>query len=1003
MQAKIVETTTTCTSYCGIAKTRQIYMRNIIFLVSVILFAGTELFAQGYNSANGRNHPELDWQVAETEHFRIMYPKRIEGIENQAAPIAEETYRALSENLDVTFNWKIRIYLSDEDEINNGYAVPFKKGYTNIWVHTNDFSEGWTGREKWLRKVIAHELGHIFHFEAIRTNMGVWQHSIANPLPRFWTEGIAQYQSETWDSQRGDRWLRKAIFDSRPRYNDGMSIENGRLLYASGNSQQRYFTEKYGDSTLVNMLAQRDKFLGLFEYHDFDKAFSEAVDGGYQAFYEDWRKHMNVYYNTMASQMERTDSLGTNELSLPGQVYYDAALSPDDTKIALLSIPSLSRPVRSLYIIQNDSTREATYAGEGQINRDLSWSGDGNRLYYSRLVRGEHSSLLNDIFVLDINNGRETRLTHSRRARYPAEGPGVNQISYITNENGTGNLFLLNTETGREQKITNYDDDTQLLWLMWIPDRESWLFHRFDADGNRNLVLLDYETRTETLIDTGDIDNRKPVLSPDGNQIAYTSLRDEIPNVFLYHLDNETEHRFTNLFTGGEVYGWMAQRDTLASEHLLIRASETKRRDQMYWVPRERTVYQPEISIPKSYSSWRSKQAPEWIPSQIEPDETLIENRYEYNSFQNLTHAGSLLLPYYANRNDWGLFATTNWAEPLGKHAISALGWLSVANPAERSYGVISYLNNQLYPSLFFSLYRLPESARFYGNRFLIEKLTGGEISARFPLDMFERPYQSAFADIRLRHVLADPYGQDHFDDFPRIPAPEKARQTDLKIAWQLKKQRPWRNQAVHPLDGYGVRFSLTGADKILASETRFLTADINTYALLPSIGMHRLYVQGRFQAQWGEALPQNFIGFSRYDNISLNLPAEVPLHLFDEAERVRGYRSFVAGKQVAFGSLEYRVPIIPSLQTHILGVLSFGTTTFSLFSDAGVVWDARQDDGNRETETRWGAGAEVKNSIWLFGIRFSHAVGVARPVQNLFAADDDVDLYYRIKAAIPF
>ena len=46
-----------------------------------------------------------------------MYPERLSGIENEVAPIAEESYAALSKNLNVEFEDKIRIYLSDEDEI----------------------------------------------------------------------------------------------------------------------------------------------------------------------------------------------------------------------------------------------------------------------------------------------------------------------------------------------------------------------------------------------------------------------------------------------------------------------------------------------------------------------------------------------------------------------------------------------------------------------------------------------------------------------------------------------------------------------------------------------------------------------------------------------------------------------------------------------------------------------------------------------------------------------
>lgn len=972
---------------------------RLCVLCSFLLIAADAL-AQGFNAFNGRNHPYLNWQVAETEHFRIVYHDGIEDLIPRAAAIAEESYTALSENLQVTFDKKIPVYLSDQDEIVNGFANPIGKGYTMIWVNLNDYADNWTGREKWLRKVIAHELGHIFHFKAIWSDFGLLNYLFADPLTRHWTEGLAQYQTEYWDSQRGDRWLRKAIFDSRPNFNDGQSLENGRLMYAAGNSQLRYFTEKYGDSTLVDLLSYRDNILGL-EYHDFYSAFDEVADGGYRAFYEDWRKHMNVYYNTLASQMERTDSLDTEAFSLPGQFYFDIAVSPGDSLIAVLSLASLKRPVRSLYIVTNDSTRTATKVAEGEINTDLSWSGDETSLFYSRSNRGDNSSLVNDIYRLDVESGREERITHNRRAKYPVPGPLQNTIGYIVNESGTGNLYLLDMETGEERMITGYIGDVQLIDPLWVESRQSWLIHRFDADGNRNIVLYDPLAARERVLDEGRIDNRNFVLGPDGTRFAYTSLRDEVPNVFVYDMESAEERRITNLFTGAEVYGWIAEPDTVEGERLLIKASETKQRDQAYRINVERDVFEGVWEVPTAYSSWRKKTPPVMLPSIIEPDESLILEKYPYRPFSNITHAATIVLPWFGDSENWGLFGTTGFTEPLGKHMIAGSGLLSFGD-FDNSYGVLSYINNQLYPTLVTSVYKTPGSAYFYGDQFLVEELIGADLAMNLPVDLFEAPYQSGNVFARLRHVLVRPFDRDRFSDSFLTPAPERARQTDLSIGFGVKKQRPWRDNLIHPLDGWGLRTLLTGAEEILGSDVQFATADLSAYTVLPSIGTQRFYVYGRYLQQWGSPLPQDFIGFSRLDNINLNLPGEVPLELFSEADRVRGYRSFIAGNRVAFGTLEYRMPFLPSLNTTLLGLVDLGSTSLTLFSDAGVVWNARFDDGSTGTEKRWGAGAEVKNSVNLFGVRLAHALGIAQPAKRLFI-DQEYDLYYRFRASVAF
>ncbi|MDR9416692.1 MAG: BamA/TamA family outer membrane protein [Gracilimonas sp.] len=970
-------------------------------LLLVLLLFVNEAFTQGFNTTSGRNHPELNWQVAETEHFLIMYPERINGIQDKVAAISEETYTALSHNLDVEFDQKIRIYLSDEDEVNNGFAVPYSRPYTNIWVNLNDYSEIWTGEEKWLRKVVAHELAHIFHFQAVRSPIGLLQYLFANPLPSFWTEGLAQYETEVWDSQRGDRWLRKAIFDDDLNYNSGTSIEDGRLRYALGNAQVRYFTDTYGDTTLASMLAISEKSLGFIEYHDFNEAFSETIDGGYSSFFDEWRKHANIYYNTLAGQMERVDSLKGEEVTFPGDFYFDAAISPNDSLIAVYSLQSMSRPVRRLHIISNDSSQTSTFTTEGRIGADLHWVSD-HKILYSRLVRGKDASLVNDIFEYDLSKKEETRITQNRRAKFPIKTSEKDEIAYIVNEDGTGNLFTKDLKNGKEQRVTNYTGDVQLLWPLWIENEHSFLVHKFDKSGDRNLVLIDPATQKEVVIDRSAIDNRKAILSPDGHKIAYQSLRDNVPNIFIYDLKSGKEHRVTNVFTGAEIFGWGTSSDSTKKEKLLVGASESRKKDHLFLINADRRVERDSIQIPSQYSAWISHRPPVEIPSQINTNKLLISDSYEYNSFKNISHVITLAFPYYSDENNWGLFATTNWTEPLNKHTISAGGLFSIPDPLNNSFGALSYINNQFYPSIAFNLYKSPDNGQFYGDEYLIEEYTGADISVRWPINAFEAPYQNSFWSARMRYYHTTPFAIDRFTDNNEIERPLEASVADIGFSWQLKKERPWKDNKIHPLDGYGLKFDLKASGKILGADVNAITTDLNAYTIQPGLGQHRFYVQGRFQSQWGNALPQNYIGFSRYDNISFMLPSEFPFSFFRNNERVRGYRDFVSGEHVAFGSLEYRIPLIPSLKTELLGVVRFGGVNAALFTDVGIVWNGSSESGKNGTIERWGTGYEFKNELSIFGISVNHAIGFAKKGTELLD-ENEFNVYYKVKASVPF
>ena len=125
-----------------------------------------------------------------------------------------------------------------------------------------------------------------------------------------------------------------------------------------------------------------------------------------------------------------------------------------------------------------------------------------------------------------------------------------------------------------------------------------------------------------------------------------------------------------------------------------------------------------------------------------------------------------------------------------------------------------------------------------------------------------------------------------------------------------------------------------------------------------------------------------------------------------DDAERVRGYRRYAVGTRALFGSVELRAPVVADLQTTVLGLVRFGAVAPALFADAGLVWSGSSLSG---AVRRVGVGAELKNVVSIGGFELLHAVGVATPASRLgrvfvgTVVREDLDLYYRIQAVLPF
>lgn len=971
----------------------------IILILSLSLFiqAGA-VQAQGFSMTNDRNHPELRWMQAETDHFLIMYPEHLAGIEANAAAIAEETYEVLSQNLDVTFSHKIRIYLTDEDEIVNGFAVPLGGFYTNIWVNQNDVAGTWTGQTKWLRKVLAHELAHIFHFQAVKGTFWPLDYIFSDPMPSFWAEGLAQYQTEKWDAFRGDMWLRIAAYDNNLDYLSGQSVWDGSLMYATGNSQLRFFAEQYGDSTLATLLAHRRPALfGLGKTHHFYTAFESVTGESYSTFEDRWRRHMTIYYNTLAGQMERLDSLDSTPMQSPAVMVTDLQYDDAGRNIALVGLTSVVQPVRRLWWIDQENGSRRVL-DDGPVGPHTSWHPDGGWIAYHKVTRGRYGSLQNDLYRVHISTGRREQLTRNRRASFPEWMPD-GRIAFIGSDAGTGNVFLLDITTGEEMQLTGFEGDVQLAGLRRQPGSNRLAFSRFDASGYRDIVILDPGSETWHAVGDPDSDNRMPVWSPDGSKLAYTSLKDQVPNVFVTDPSGDyVSERVTRQFTGATAHSWLPPDSVYSAGRLVIVTTDTKTRNYIYEIDAGSRADDNRIIINPSYTGWTRHKPDNEIPKHIRPDQSLITSNKPYCSWCTIQHTATIPLPYYAGSSDWGPAVISIFNEPLGKHTIIGGLGLSLTDPGGGGFALLSYINRQLAPTITLNLYHRSYNARFYGDDLLVSRYSGGDAGFRLPLDWFTMSYtQSAiggelgiYSTEPTRELTAVPAG---------LKAAEKADETRIRLWFSITQQKPYRFNSLHPLDGFGIRLQITGAGHTLGGDTRYIRPDLRAYRILSGPANHRIYFYGRAIAQYGRSLNQEFFGLTRYGDFSLKLPGLDMDLLYGDGERVRGYNDYVIGNRLLFANMEYRIPVVANLQTRILGFAAFGGVVLAPFLDAGMVWTGTFDY-NRAVK-RAGSGVELKNLMSVGGIQFKHAVGFAQPVRELFG--QDYELYYRIKVAVPF
>ena len=140
-------------------------MKPIKIIIINTLLSFTIISATGAWMMNQRTHGEIKWKTLKTENFDIHYYEKIEKIAHQGATIAEQIRPVLMEQMGIDELPRLSIAFTEEDEILNGFALP--ANYTIIWVDQNDAAL-WSGDEKWLRTVLAHELQHLVYFSTIK-------------------------------------------------------------------------------------------------------------------------------------------------------------------------------------------------------------------------------------------------------------------------------------------------------------------------------------------------------------------------------------------------------------------------------------------------------------------------------------------------------------------------------------------------------------------------------------------------------------------------------------------------------------------------------------------------------------------------------------------------------------------------------------------------------------------------------------------------------------------
>ncbi len=545
------------------------FKERLLILIFVIFFK-IELIGQ-FNEY----HPQVNWFTIETEHFAVHFHEGAERTAKVIAKIAEEIYKPITDFYGYKPE-KVHFVIKDIDDYSNGVTY-FFDNKIEIWAPPLDTDL--RGTHNWLRNVIAHEFTHMvqiqatmkfkrtfpaFYFQVLNYERerrpdvlyGFPNVVISYPtpivnVPAWFAEGTAQYMRnefkyDYWDSHR-DMILRCYVLNDKIlTWNEMTVFEKNSLgneaVYNHGFALVSYIAMRYGEKKLIEINNRlKDKLAFTI-----DEAIYKALGISGIQLYNEWKSFLKEYY-LINTQKIRDNLFEGKILEKEGFGNFFPVFSKDGSKVYYLSNKNEDYFITSLY--EYDLKTNTSKLIQPGINSAISISPGNDKIYYARLTeKNKHFVKIHDLYVYDLTRKKETRLTYGLRANYPTLSPDGKTIAYLSQKDGTLNIFLIDSDGQNNRKLTEFKNGEQIFSLRFSPKGDKIIFD-YSLKDARDIACVDLNGTIQTVLNHPEIDERNPVYL-DSNRIIYSSNEKGIFNLFIYNLVTGEKKQITNVIGG---------------------------------------------------------------------------------------------------------------------------------------------------------------------------------------------------------------------------------------------------------------------------------------------------------------------------------------------------------------------------------------------------------------------------------------------------------------------
>ncbi|MEO0072236.1 MAG: BamA/TamA family outer membrane protein [candidate division WOR-3 bacterium] len=516
--------------------------------------------AQYYFSKNKVQYDDLSFKTYDTEHFTIYFTDGGEILLEFASRYAEEFYKKLAADLGFSIKSKIpliiynshnqfaqtNIILDIIEEAVGGFSELFK----------NRVVVPFDGSYENFRRVIEHEITHIFEFEMFyRARLLNLLTTLSDfNVPLWVMEGFSEFLSNEGSyNVEHETFLRDLILHNRFVSLDRLTDDMGYINYRLGQAFFDYMSQKYDRKKVFDfMQVLRNK-------RNLTQTFRTCFGLEISEFSEQLEEHLKIKYYPQITKRDNFLKIAKVLVDhKKDNSTYNAfpVISPSGTKIALVSDRSGYSDVYVISAIDGrvlkkllKGERSGGFEAFSLLRPAIAWFPDEKALVVVTESQGK-----DELVIVSYPRGRVLK-----RLRFPldalttpAVSPDGSKIVFVGIKNGFADIYLTEINQANLIRLTyDYYDDRDPSFspdgkkIVFVSDRPRTLNWQIGAYRIFELELTGFVSSQNSLYNIApkikEIPNLKagsyfrPILTKDNKYLLFGAA-DSANNIYLYSI-----------------------------------------------------------------------------------------------------------------------------------------------------------------------------------------------------------------------------------------------------------------------------------------------------------------------------------------------------------------------------------------------------------------------------------------------------------------------------------